>query len=77
MQHNQLNAAPDLIECDAVALEAIRTTREVVNDKPRLCVVGTEQKEVSEPADRERRQRKVGRDLFQELSKYYPRAGRL
>ena len=72
----QPNDTPDLVECNTAAVEVIPTIREMVNEEPYLLVTKTIEKSVSHPADMERERRNTERQLYQELSKYYPRGQR-
>ena len=63
----------------AAAIKVIRTFREVANDKP--CLVGygewiKSHEPVSKKAQQERKRRDQKRELYEELSRYYPQGTR-
>jgi hypothetical protein len=68
-----------MIGCNAVAVKVISSVREVANDEP--CLLVTKVKEEADvksgEARLERERRSVERGLYQELSRYYPRANGL
>lgn len=61
-------------------MEVIQTVRQVIYQEPRLRGVKTEEaeaeeeQEMSEAARTERERRSAERNLYQELSRYYPRS---
>jgi hypothetical protein len=67
------NDAPDPINCNAVAAEIIPMIRPSVYPEPCLLTgAGKRTAEGSKNADDEFDRRNVERELYQELSRYYP-----
>jgi hypothetical protein len=66
------------IWCNAAAVDFVRTIRNVVNEKPIFLATGTSEVEATtKDAKKQRRLRNTHREMFHELSRYYPLEGGL
>lgn len=70
----RLDRTPDLIGCNAAAIEVIKTVRPEVSDVPYLAKTATKDTEApTGSAKKERERRLIERELYEGLSKLYPR----